>query len=164
MKLSSLSLVLGSAWLAATAAAADLKPSARPDYPVRPVPFTAVHFSDRFWAPRLETNRTVTIPFAFKQCEETGRVANLERAAAVLKGDKKDRKLPAFPFEDTDLYKVIEGASYTLAIQRDPALESYIDGLVTKIAAAQEPDGYLYPARTIDPQHPHAWAGKSRGE
>ena len=44
----------------------------------------------------------------------------------------------------------------------DPKLEAYVDGLVTKIAAAQEPDGYLYTTRTIDPQHPHPWAGTRR--
>src|ERR1041385_1772371 len=73
------------------------------DYPVKPVPFTAVHFNDVFWAPRIEINRTVTIPFAFQKCEETGRVANLERAAAVLKGDTHDRKMPGYPFDDTDI-------------------------------------------------------------
>src|SRR5438874_10835780 len=100
------------------------------DYPVRPVPFTAVHFRDQFWAPRIEINRSITIPFAFNKCEETGRVANLERAAKVLKGDTSDRKLPGYPFDDTDIYKIIEGASYTLSIRRDPKLEAYIDGLI----------------------------------
>src|SRR6185437_744200 len=77
------------------------------DYPVTPVPFTDVHFTDSFWLPKIETNRKVTIPFAFQKCEETGRVANLERAAKVLKGDTSDRKLPGYPFDDTDIYKVI---------------------------------------------------------
>jgi DUF1680 family protein len=133
------------------------------DYPVKPVPFTAVHFNDRFWLPRIEINRRVTIPFAFGQCEETGRVANLERAAAALRNEpNRDKKLPAYPFDDTDIYKVIEGAAYTLSVQRDAKLEAYIDGLVAKIAAAQEADGYLYPARTINPEHPHVWAGAAR--
>jgi DUF1680 family protein len=134
------------------------------DYPVKPVPFTAVHLKDNFWAPRIEINRSVTIPFAFQKCEETGRIENFTRAAAALKGELKDKKLPPYPFDDTDLYKVIEGASYTLSVHPDPKLESYIDGLITKIAAAQEQDGYLYPARTIDPQKPHPWAGASRWE
>lgn len=134
------------------------------DYPVKPVPFTAVHFNDIFWAPRIEINRTVTIPFAFQKCEETGRVANLERAAKVLHGDKSDQKLPGYPFDDTDIYKVIEGASYTLSVHPDPKLEAYVDSLIAKIRAAQEPDGYLYPARTINPEHPHPWAGSKRWE
>src|SRR5712691_7074360 len=61
------------------AAAARSAPPGR-DYPVQPVPFTAVHLTDVFWAPRIETNRKVTIPAAFEKCEETGRVNNFERA------------------------------------------------------------------------------------
>ncbi len=57
------------------------------DYPIRPVPFTAVHLNDIFWAPRIETNRTVSIPSAFEQCELTGRVNLFERAATVLRGE-----------------------------------------------------------------------------
>ena len=134
------------------------------DYPVKPVSFTAVHLNDKFWAPRIEINRTVTIPFAFQKCEETGRVDNFNRAAAALRGELKDKKLPPYPFDDTDLYKVIEGAAYTLSVHPDPKLEAYVDGLIEKIAAAQEKDGYLYPARTIDPQKPHPWAGAARWE
>jgi hypothetical protein len=91
----------------------------RRDYPVQPVPFTAVHLEDQFWAPKIEINRTVTIPFAFQQCERTGRVDLFERAAEALRGDElDDRKPPGYPFDDTDLYKVIEGASYTLSSTR----------------------------------------------
>src|SRR5215470_7886885 len=133
------------------------------DYPVKPVPFTAVHVTDGFWAPRIEINRTVTIPFAFQKDEETGRVNNFERAAAALRGEQlTDKKAPGYPFDDTDVYKVIEGASYALSVHPDPKLDAYIDGLIAKIAAAQEPDGYLYTARTIDPLNPHAWAGGQR--
>ena len=132
------------------------------DYPVTPVPFTDVHFTDEFWLPKIETNRKVTIPFAFQKCEETGRVANLDRAAKVLRGDNTDRKLPGYPFDDTDIYKVIEGAAYAMSVQPDPQLDAYVDGLIAKIGAAQEPDGYLYPARTINPERPHPWAGAAR--
>ncbi|HXI91315.1 MAG TPA: glycoside hydrolase family 127 protein [Blastocatellia bacterium] len=134
------------------------------DYPVKPVPFTAVHLNDKFWAPRIEINRTVTIPFAFQKCEENGRIENFNRAAAALKGELKDKKLPPYPFDDSDLYKVIEGAAYTLSVHPDPKLEAYVDGLIEKIAAAQEKDGYLYPARTINPEKPHPWAGAARWE
>jgi DUF1680 family protein len=135
------------------------------DYPFQPVPFTAVHLEDQFWAPRIETNRTVTIPFAFQQCERTGRVDLFERAAKVLRGEQlDDRKPPGYPFDDTDVYKVIEGASYTLSVHPDPKLDAYVDSLIAKIAAAQEPDGYIYTTRTIDPQNPHKWAGSERWE
>lgn len=133
------------------------------DYPVKPVPFTAVHVNDEFWAPRIEINRTVTIPFAFKKDEETGRVDNFIRAAQALRGEPfENHKYPPYPFDDTDVYKVIEGASYTLSVHPDPQLEAYIDDLIAKIAAAQEKDGYLYTARTIDPAHPHPWSGNQR--
>lgn len=136
------------------------KPS---DYPVKPVPFTAVHLHDVFWAPRIEVNRTVTIPFAFQKCEETGRVDLFERAAAVLRGEKiANLKPPGYPFDDTDVYKVLEGACYALAVTPDPKLEAYVDSMVAKIAAAQEPDGYIYTTRTINPEAPHAWSGKER--
>jgi len=136
-----------------------------PDYPVRPVPFTAVHLDDEFWAPKIETNRTVTIPFAFEQCELSGRVDLFERAAARLRGETlTNTEPPGYPFDDTDVYKVIEGASYALAVRPDPKLDAYVDGLIAKIAAAQEPDGYLYTTRTINPAAPHRWAGKQRWE
>ena len=136
------------------------------DYPFKPVPFTAVHMNDAFWAPRIETNRKVTIPYAFKECEITGRVANFDHAAEALRGElgSQDRKLPGYPFDDTDIYKVIEGASYTLSVHPDPQLDAYVDSLIAKVAAAQEKDGYIYTARTIDPPHPHAWSGTQRWE
>ena len=139
--------------------------SSNRDYPVQPVPFTAVHLNDVFWAPRIETNRTESIPFAFQQCELSGRVDNFTRAAKALRGEPlENTKPPGYPFDDTDLYKVIEGASYTLSVKPDPKLEAYVDSLIEKIAAAQETDGYLYTTRTINPQSPHPWAGKERWE
>jgi DUF1680 family protein len=139
-------------------------PSSR-DYPVQPVPFTAVHLDDVFWSPRIETNRVETIPFAFKQCELSGRVDNFIRAAKALRGERlENTKPPGYPFDDTDVYKVIEGASYTLSVHPDPKLDAYVDSLIERIAAAQERDGYLYTTRTIDPVNPHKWAGKERWE
>jgi DUF1680 family protein len=114
------------------------------DYPIRPVPFTRVHVDDVFWAPRLETNRTVTIPYAFKKCEETGRIANFAVAGGLAEGTFEGTY-----FNDSDVYKVVEGAAYALANRRDPDLEAYVDGVIAKIAAAQEDDGYLYTSRTI---------------
>ena len=146
------------------ALAATLTLQRNKDYPVQPVPFTAVKLTDKFWAPRIETNRAVTIPFAFEKCEETGRVALFERAAKALRGEPVDKKAPGYPFDDTDVYKVLEGASYALAVKPDPKLDAYLDSLIAKIAAAQEADGYLYTTRTISPEAPHPWAGKKRWE
>lgn len=132
---------------------------------IQPVPFTAVHLNDAFWAPRIETNRAVTIPYAFGKCEETGRVENFVRAARRLRGEKlEDDEVRGYSFDDTDIYKILEGASFGLSVKADPKMKEYLDGLIEKVAAAQEPDGYLYTARTINPEKPHEWAGKERWE
>ncbi|HOI45591.1 MAG TPA: glycoside hydrolase family 127 protein, partial [Candidatus Aminicenantes bacterium] len=136
--------------------ACGVKPKA--DYPFQPVAFTDVRVADGFWAPRLETNRAVTIPFAFKQCEETGRIKNFEIAGGLAEGGFASRSA----FDDSDVFKIIEGASYALHIGPDARLDQYLDGLIEKIAAAQEEDGYLYTARTIEPVNPMKMAGKER--
>src|SRR5436305_3094202 len=108
------------------------------------VPFTEVKVSDQFWAPRMETNRTVTIKHDFEMCEKTGRISNFEVAGGLKQGQFK-----GIHYDDSDVYKVIEGASYSLSTHPDPQLEEYLDGLIAKIAAAQRPDGYLYTFHTI---------------
>lgn len=116
---------------------------------MKPVPFTAVHVNDAVWALKSEINRSVTIPFAFEQEEKTGRIDNFVRAAEALRGEPvENHRPPGYPFDDSDVYKVIEGASYTLSVHPDPRLDAYLDGLIAKIAAAQE-NGYFdwYPAR-----------------
>jgi len=127
------------------------------DYPIKPLAFNEVHLSDNFWLPRLKINETVTIPASFERCEKTGRVENF-----VLASTHTGKFCSIYPFDDTDIYKTIEGASYSLSLFPDPKLEKYVDSLITIIAKAQEPDGYLYTARSIDPQHPQAWAGPTR--
>jgi len=127
------------------------------DYPIRPVNFTQVQLTDSFWAPRIERNRTATIPASFARCESTGRVQNFVMAAR-----RQGKFGTKFPFDDTDIYKTIEGASYSLAVHPDPELKKYVDALIDTVAQAQEPDGYLYTARTIDSLHPHEWSGPDR--
>jgi DUF1680 family protein len=135
------------------------------DYPIQPVSFEAVHLTDQFWAPKIETNRVATIPAAFDKCEDTGRVDNFIRAAQVLRGETpRSLAAPGYPFDDTDLYKVIEGASYALAVRKDPPLEARVDGYIAQITSAQEKDGYVYTTRTINPGRPHPWAGRERWE
>ena len=129
------------------------------DYAVQSVDFTKVKLNDKFWLPRIEINRTVTIPASFERCENTGRVKNF-----VMAAEKKGKFCTTYPFDDTDIYKTIEGASFSLALHPDIKLEAYIDSLVTIIGKAQEPDGYLYTARTIDPVNVGAWVGKERWE
>lgn len=127
------------------------------DYKIQGVPFNEVKISDQFWLPKIETNRIITIPASFAKCEETGRVENFIKAAK-----KAGEFGTTFPFDDTDIYKTIEGASYSMTVHPDPKLDHYVDSLITIVGTAQEPDGYLYTARTIDPLHPHKWSGNER--
>jgi uncharacterized protein len=129
------------------------------DYPFKAVPFTDVHFTDRFWLPRMKINHTVTIPASFDRCDKTGRVNNF-----VMAAERKGKFCTVYPFDDTDIYKTIEGGSFSLSLFPDAKLETYMDSLIVIIGKAQEPDGYLYTARTIDPANAHSWAGKERWE
>ncbi len=145
--------------LAALAALSACQPKApQGGYPIGQVPFTDVKVSDSFWGQRLQASREVTIPLAFSKCEETGRYDNFVRAT---KPDSTYH-VGGFPFDDTDVYKTIEGASYLLQTYPDAALEAYIDSVLVLVAAAQEPDGYLNTARQMNPWHPHAWVGPER--
>ncbi|MGB7296839.1 MAG: glycoside hydrolase family 127 protein [Candidatus Aminicenantales bacterium] len=133
--------------------------SGRTGYPFSAVALTAVELTDTFWALRLETNRAVTVPFALEQSESTGRIKNFEIAGGAAQGAFCSK----YPFDDSDVFKVIEGAAYSLMVHPDPALDKKLDETIAKIAAAQETDGYLYTARTIDPADPPVdWVGNER--
>lgn len=129
------------------------------DYTYKAVPFTSVKLTDNFWLPRIKTNHTVTIPASFERCENTGRVKNF-----VMAAEHSGKFCTVYPFDDTDIYKTIEGASFSLSLFPDKKLEAYMDSLIEIVGKAQEPDGYLYTARTIDPANPHKWAGTVRWE
>ena len=129
------------------------------DYPIQALDFTKVKLQDRFWMPRIETNRLVTIPASFARCESTGRVNNFLMAAT-----KSGKFCTRYPFDDTDIYKTIEGASFSLAMHYDAKLDAYVDSMIHIIANAQEPDGYLYTARTIDKVNVNPFFGKERWE
>jgi len=128
-----------------------------PDFPIQPVNYWEVKVTDDFWAPRMETNRLVTIPYLFRMNEDTGRVDNFRIAAGLKAGQHTGKR-----YNDSDIYKAIEAAAYTLKTNPDQKLKRQIDDLVAIIGQAQEPDGYLYTARTIDPKNPAAGAGQER--
>ncbi len=128
-------------------------------YAITPVPVSAVKVTGGFWAQKMETNRTVTIPHIFDENESTGRVDNLRKGAGLMAGDYVGRR-----FNDTDVYKIIEAASFSLIDHPDPALSAKVDDLIAIIAKAQQPDGYLFPARTINPQKPAPGIGTERWE
>ena len=115
------------------------------DYPIQPIDFQQVALRAGFWKARVDTAVKVTIPYAFQKCEETGRVNNFIYAAGIKKGHFEGDQ----GFDDSDVFKVLEGAAYSLMTHKDPALRAYVDSLVAYIAGAQEDDGYLYTAWTL---------------
>lgn len=155
--------------LAGAFGVAALTVQAANDYPVQPVPFTAVRLTGGVLHSRQATNVAVTLPFALAQCESSKRVLNFDLAAETLRrraaGESHFQNNPPtqYPFDDTDVYKAIEGAAFCLSVQPDAALTAKIEGLIKRIAAAQEGDGYLYTFRTMHPDSPaHGWIGKER--
>lgn len=131
------------------------------DYPYKPVAFTQVQLTDNFWKPKIEINATVTIPYILRMCKEHGRIDNFLKAAGKMSaGDK----MTTYPFDDTDIYKLLEGASYSLQTTPNPLLDRQLDTLIQIIGQAQEPDGYLYTFRTAKVKHPQQWIGKKRWE
>lgn len=132
------------------------------EYPIKPVDFTKVKFEDNFWKPRILTNRKVSIPTALQKCVETGRIDNFAVAGGLQEGEFKGD----YPFDDTDVYKIIEGASFSLAVQYDEKLDTYVDSLITLITAAQEDDGYIYTCRTTNCRRKNIirWMGNERWE
>ena len=140
--------------MAVSAAKGDSKPS------IQEVSFTKVHLNDAFWSPRIEINRTVSIPSAFHECEVNGRFDNFAIAAGLKKGEHRGD----FSFDDTDPYKVIEGASYSLAVHYDAKLDHYLDSVINIIAQAQEPDGYLTTCVTNKCTRLSGWWGTHKWE
>jgi DUF1680 family protein len=141
------------------------------DYPVQPVPFTSVHLTGGLLHNRQATNTAVTLPFALDQCETSGRLKNFDLAAEVMRrraaGETNFQIKPPtqYPFDDTDVYKALEGAAYCLSVQPDAALSNRVEQFIRHVSAAQEPDGYLYTFRTMHPDRPgHGWVGQQRWE
>jgi uncharacterized protein len=132
-------------------------PVMTPDYPIQPVDTAKVRLTDDFWAPRIETNRRVTIPYLFKMNEESGRVDNFRIAAGLKKGKHTGKR-----YNDSDVFKAMEAAAVSLRVRPDPELKLKLDELIALIGKAQEPDGYIFTTRTIDPQNPAPGAGRER--
>ncbi|MDZ7605502.1 MAG: glycoside hydrolase family 127 protein [Cyclobacteriaceae bacterium] len=128
------------------------------DYPIQPVAFTQVHVNDHFWKPKMQVNASITIPYIKQMCEDHGRIDNFLAAAGKI----ENKTCSVFPFDDTDVYKWIEGASYALQVEPNNTLSMYLDTLVSIIGDAQEEDGYLYTFRTMKPDTLHEWLSKER--
>ena len=128
---------------------------------IKQVPFTDVQVKDQFWKQRLDVMRNTTIRYAFQKCTEAGQLRNFEYAGKIVSGEAQVGTLTfqsGQPYDDAEVYKVLEGAAYVLTTQKDTELETYCDGVVDLICSAQEPDGYLQTNFTIhNPLHP--WYG-----
>jgi DUF1680 family protein len=116
------------------------------EYPISGIPFNKVQITDNFWLPKIETNRIATIPASFQKCEEMGRLENFLIAGGKMEGKVRGE----MPFDDSDVYKIIEGASYSMTTHPDPKLDAYVDSVISIIAIGQEADGYLTTYKTID--------------
>ncbi|KAA6302784.1 MAG: Non-reducing end beta-L-arabinofuranosidase [Candidatus Ordinivivax streblomastigis] len=132
------------------------------DYPIQQVNLNHVTLTDSFWLPKIQTIQKTTIRYAFDKCDSEGRFENFITAGRVMKGGKGKTR-GVMPFDDTDVYKTIEGAAYSLISAPDPGLENYLDSIIAIVQTGQEPDGYLTTWRTIDPANPPAKWVKSGG-
>jgi len=143
--------------LTAATACTENKPG-QPGYPISVVNIKDVEITDNFWLPKIKLIQDTTIQYAFDKCEEEGRMESF-----LIAGGKKEGPVRGkMPFDDTDLYKIIEGASYTLISNPDPELDAYLDSIIGIIKTGQEPDGYITTWFTIDRFHPPAeWAKPS---
>jgi len=125
---------------------------------IKQVPFTDVHITDQFWKQRLEVMRNTTIRYAFQKCENAGQIRNFEYAGKIVSGEAQVGDLTfqsGQPYDDAEVYKVLEGASYVLKVEPDADLEAYCDEVIDKICSAQEPDCYIQTNFTIhNPLHP----------
>ncbi|MDR1722396.1 MAG: glycoside hydrolase family 127 protein [Tannerella sp.] len=125
------------------------------DYPIEKIDLRDIKLTDNFWRPKIRQIQDVTIPVAFERCEAEGRFENFITAEAVMKGGA-GKVRGKMPFDDTDVYKIIEGASLSLVSAPNPKLEADLDRYIAIVARGQEPDGYLTTWRTIDPTNPPA--------
>lgn len=125
---------------------------------IKQVPFTDVQVKDQFWKQRLDVMRNTTIRYAFQKCEAAGSMRNFEYAGKIVSGEAQVGELTFQSpnlYDDGDVYKTLEGASYVLSTQSNTSLENYCDGVIDLICSAQEPDGYIQTNYTIhNPLHP----------
>lgn len=112
--------------------------------PLRSVAFTEVTLRDAFWAPRRSTNRLVSIPVNLANLETAGNLENLRLAAR-----RATNGYQGPVFMDSDVYKALEAASYSLSTDPDPRLAARLDEIIAILAAAQHPDGYLNSYYTV---------------
>lgn len=114
---------------------------------IQPVPFQHVTLGGPFWETRMLAVRTATLNANREQCEKTGRLANFDRAASKVRGEANPGEFQGLLFNDSDVYKMMEGWAYVIAHEPDPRrrtkLEQDLEALIARVSAAQWPDGYI---------------------
>lgn len=131
----------------------EQKASIYSDYPIEAVNLSQIKLTDNFWLPRIELVQNKVIKYAFDKCEAEGRLENFVVASRVINGGEGEAR-GKMPFDDTDVYKTLEGVVYSLIDTPNPELEAYSDSVIAIIAQGQEADGYLTTWRTINPMKP----------
>ncbi|MBF4506378.1 glycoside hydrolase family 127 protein [Flavobacterium sp. JLP] len=121
-------------------------------YEIEPVNIQNVKLTDSFWLPIIKRVQEITIAYAIQKCNEEGRFENFLIAGKQKTGEVRGQ----MPFDDTDVYKIIEGASNTLISAPNPKLDRVLDSLIAIVKIGQEKDGYLTTWRTINPAKPPA--------
>lgn len=121
----------------------------KPDEALRPITFEKVTLEDEFWLPRLKTQKETLVPFSLEKTENA--VENLRRVGNYLKTGKREKLLPLARYVASDLFKVMEGAAYLLAVEKDAELEKQMDEIIDIIADAQCEDGYIYEPLSVHP-------------
>lgn len=116
---------------------------------IKPVPFTDVQIEDIFWSPKIKMNRSVTIPLAFRMCEQSGHISRFTNDPNGTKSKYNWRYA-----RDSDVYKILQAASYCLQVDKNTSLRSYVEDLIDKIKLAQWKDGYLYTFYSIPEKQP----------
>ena len=152
-------ILIAAASLSLVNCAKHEEPSAQKSYPISSIDIKNVILTDSFWLPKVKLIQDTTIKHAFEKCAEEGRMENFLIAGKTMKGKARGK----MPFDDTDLYKTIEGASYSLISMPNPTLDAYLDSIISIIKIGQEPDGYITTWFTIDRAHPPAdWVKPSK--
>jgi len=106
---------------------------------IEPVSFSQVNVTDNFWKPKIDKVATKTLAACIYQTEvATGRIRNFEKVAR-----KKGEKHEGIFYDDSDVFKALEAMGYSLKTHPSVDMEKKCDEWIDKIAAAQQPDGYL---------------------
>jgi DUF1680 family protein len=140
-------VVLMIIWILLVCSCSDSKTHKRDfDYQLREVPYYNVKATGGLWKMRIDSCLRNTIWDNLAQLSSSGKIDNFSIAAGIKQGEFSSNEA-----SDSDVYKTIQGACYSLKLQPDPRLERYIDSLIAIIGKVQEPDGYLYTIRYFKP-------------